>query len=501
MNNKNTDWMKTFVIMVLSTLLAFLFRKIGFTEINIIMVYILGVLFVSVLTNGYLMGIVASIVSVLCFNYFFTEPRFTLSVYDTSYLITFPIILIVTLITSTLTTRIQQQAEMSSKREERTQMLYQISRSFLHVSGKESIVNNGIHYLASILKRSIVCYLLEQNAHLSPPYRSEENEHIKLLLDQDEKVVVNWVFTKGQMAGAGTDIFSQAKALYMPINGQRTIVGVIGISCFDNVLDTEQKFFLETVIAQMAIAIDRELLSEEKENSKLEIERERLRSNLLRAISHDLRTPLTGIAGASSTILENGDYLDKDTINELLKGIYDDAEWLTRLVENLLSMTRIDEGKLEVQKIFEAVEEVVAESVQHIQKRAADHIIKIKIPDNLIMVPMDGKLIEQVLINLIDNALKYTPKGSIIEIKVYQKEERVFFEVSDNGSGIPEKSIKYLFDRFFTLENKVKDARRGIGLGLAICKSIITAHGGTIEAYNKNDGGAAFRFMLPLKAD
>jgi len=224
-----------------------------------------------------------------------------------------------------------------------------------------------------------------------------------------------------------------------------------------------------------------------------------LRSNLLRAISHDLRTPLTGIAGATATVLENNEFLDDETKKKLLQGVYNDAEWLTRQVENLLSMTRIDEGKLEVKKSLEALEGVVAESVQRMHMQAAGHIITVKIPDKLIMVPMDGKLIEQVLINLIDNAVKYTPVGSVIEINAYEKESVIVFEVADNGSGISKQAIEHIFNKFFTTGNKLTDGRRGVGLGLAICKSIVTAHGGTIEALNGKDGGSVFRFTLPLK--
>ena len=234
-----------------------------------------------------------------------------------------------------------------------------------------------------------------------------------------------------------------------------------------------------------------------RKNSKLEIESERLRSNLLRSISHDLRSPLAGIKGAVSTIIENGELIPEDKKAELLKGVYDDTEWLIRLVENLLSMTRFDEGKMKIQKNMELVEEVVYEAVQRTSKRFVDHKIKVTVPETVIMAPMDGSLIGQVLVNLLDNAVKFTPKGSLIEVRAYENGKKVFFEILDNGMGISEEILSHIFDRFFTNGSKISDSRRGVGLGLAICKSIVEAHGGTIVARNRKEGGAIFRLCIP----
>jgi len=498
-----SDVIKTAGIMTLATLLSFVFIKIGFTYDNILMVYIIGVLLVSVSTSGYLMGIAASVFGMLCINYFFVEPLYTFSVYDSRYIVTFIVFLIMSLLTGTLTTKIQKQAQISSKREGYTQMVYQTGRSFLNIAGKQNIVLQGIKHIEGGLSRICLCYLPDEKNALENPVYSEDKdkEGIEMLLEKDEQAVAGWVFLNGKTAGAGTDTLPGANAVYLPITGQHGILGVVGISCIDGVVQPEQQSFLEAVISQMALALDRERLAEQQEKNKMQIETERIKTNLLRAISHDIRSPLTGISGASSTILENGDKLDAGTMQELLRGIHDDAEWLIRLVENLLSLTRIEEGKLEVKKNMEAVEEIVAEAVQRIKKLASSQKISVKIPDKLIMIPVDGKLIEQVLINLIDNALKYTPQDSIIEINVYKSGERVTFEVADNGPGLPEESIKNIFDTFFTAEHKFSDARRGVGLGLAICKSIVEAHGGTIEASNRVSGGALFKFTLPARFD
>src|ERR1035437_1503029 len=224
-----------------------------------------------------------------------------------------------------------------------------------------------------------------------------------------------------------------------------------------------------------------------------------MRSNLLRAISHDLRTPLTGILGASSTILEGGDLIDAQTRNKLISGIKEDSQWLIRMVENLLSVTRINEGTMNVTKSPEAVEEIVAESVARIRSRLPDHEITVRVPEDLLVVPMDGTLIEQVLINLIDNAIKHSGGGTKIHVEVKKDRDRAIFEVSDNGDGIPEQDIPYIFDGISSQGRRSSDSSRGTGIGLSICMSIIKAHNGTMEAENLKEGGALFRFTLPIE--
>jgi two-component system sensor histidine kinase KdpD len=283
----------------------------------------------------------------------------------------------------------------------------------------------------------------------------------------------------------------------MPLRVHGKVLGVIGITCVNGILRPEQRFIFETVASQISIALDREILSETQKNIKLEIESERLRSNLLRSISHDLRSPLASIKGSISTIIENGELISKETKDELLFGVNEDTEWLIRLVENLLSMTRLEEGKLKIKKNMELVEEVVYEAIQRSSKRLKEYKLKVTVPENLVMVPMDGSLIEQVLINLIDNALKFSPKESLIEVKAYEKGEDVVFEVIDNGIGISKEILPHIFERFFTNGSAISDSSRGVGLGLAICKSIVEAHGGSINACNRKKGGAAIRFNIP----
>jgi len=441
--------------------------------------------------------IIASVIGVLSFNFFFTEPRFTFAVHDPGYLITFPIMLIVSLITSTLTSRIQVQAEISSARERKTDILFQISRSFLRTRGTAELITQSLDHLTRLFRRDVLFYLVNQQHELSNPYlRAERQNDYTKYLNIDEQAVVQWVLKNQKEAGRGTSVFPEAQAFYLPVKGQSELLGIIGI---EGILEQEQRIFLENVVAQIVMALDRERLTEDQERSKVEIEKETIRSNLIRSISHDLRTPLTGIAGASSTLLENFNSLEPEVVKKLLLDINQDSEWLIRLVENLLSLTRLDEGKLPLEKNLEALEEIVSEAIRRVSKRASEHHITLTIPDKLILIPMDGSLILQVIINLIDNALKYTPKGTEITVNVVEKKDQVIFEIGDNGPGIPEAALPNIFDRFFTTNTKTGDTRRGIGLGLAICKSIVKAHGGSIDAGNKPDGGAIFRFSLPYE--
>ncbi|CUU46765.1 sensor protein KdpD [Clostridium beijerinckii] len=486
------------LIMIISTMISLFIDYIGFREANVIMIFILGVIIVNMKTRGYLLGFICSIISIFLFNFLFTDPRYSLEVYDKSYLVTFPIMLIVTFTIGTLTSKIQREAQNSLARENTTQILYRVSRKLLSATGTADVVGIGIKYLSRLLERTVICYLVQENKLTTPfIYTATKGEKDRTLLNKEEEAVAYWTLLNDKESGAGTNTFYGAKGYYMPLKSHNKVLGVLGVSCITGNLKPEQKFIFETVASQIYIALDREILAETQKNSKLEIESERLRSNLLRSISHDLRSPLAGIKGAISTIIETGELLSKDTKDELFQGIYDDTEWLIRLVENLLSMTRFEGGNMKIKKNLELVEEVVYEAVQRTSKRLKDHEIKVTVPEDVIMLSMDGNLIEQVLINLFDNAVKFTPKEALIEVKVYEEVGDVIFEVIDDGIGISEEILPHIFDRFFTNGDKISDSRRGVGLGLAICKSIVEGHGGKISAQNKDKGGAIFRFNIP----
>lgn len=483
-------------IMLSATLGGILFERVGFSESTVILVFLLGIILVSVRTLGFVYGIAASIYGVLAFNYFFTEPRYSLTVHDPQYLITFLVMLIVALITSTLTARVKSQVELSLLREARTTVLYQISQDLLMSKGIQEIYTVVIHQLKRLFGLPAFAYIPDHKGALIPVNAKGGGGDPS---GENELLLAEQVFRTGTAMGCQQRPQAGLKGCYIPVVGQSRVLGVIGVARHDSeIMASEQVALLDAVAAQIALAVEREKILEAEQAARLEVDRERFRNTLLQSISHDLRTPLTGIAGAAATILDNYDQLDDVIKKRLLEGMGDDVQWLIRLVENLLSMTRLEAGMPNLRIRPEAVEEVVAEAVVQVRKRSPNHRILVDLPEELLMVPMDGNLIEQVLINLLDNAVKYTVADSEIHMRVYKDGRSVWFEVTDNGLGIPEKDLPHLFDLFYTGSNAAPEVRRGSGLGLTICQAVISAHHGEIFAFNRTEGGAGFRFRIPV---
>ncbi|WP_077611338.1 sensor histidine kinase [Clostridium sp. Marseille-P2415] len=499
----NVSWKdlgKTIGLLVAATLLCLGFRRLGIGDQNVIMAYILSVLVISRITDGHAYGIIASLVSVLTFNFFFTEPYFTFNTIQAGYPITFLIMLLVALITSTLTVRIKTQAGFAVQRERRTEVLYEINKKLLITRGLENIVTLANEYIINLFDRSVVFFTDDpEQGQDGSVMQAPEDIDGSFLNSADEKAVAHWVFLNQKRAGAGTDTLMGAGAFYMPVISQGKVLAVLGISCLKGVLDHNTRLFLRMIASQVAMALERQHLSDEQRGIIVEAEKEKMRSNLLRAIAHDLRTPLAGILGASSAIRENKQTLDENTREKLNADIQEEAQWLIRMVENLLSVTRINESASKVTKSPEAAEEVVAEAVSRINKRFPQRNIVVRVPDELLEVPMDGTLIAQVLINLLENAIKHSPMDSPVEIFLKKSGENAVFEVLDHGRGIADEDFPYLFTSYVPNGNKSSDSSRGMGIGLSICMTIIKAHNGTMEAYNRKEGGAVFQFSLPLE--
>jgi two-component system sensor histidine kinase KdpD len=467
---------------------------------NVIMAYILSVLIISRITDGYVYGVIASIICVLAFNFFFTEPYFTFNTIQRGYPLTFLIMLLVALITSTLTVRIKTQAKYAVQRERRTEVLYEINKKLLITRGLEHIVSLTNGYIVNLFDRSVVFFAIDpERGEAGSVMQAPGDVDGALLNSADEKAVAHWVFLNQKRAGAGTDTLMGAGAFYMPVISQGKVLAVLGISCLKGTLDHDKRLFLRMIASQVAMALERQHLSDVQRGIIVEAEKEKMRSNLLRAIAHDLRTPLAGIIGASSAIRENKYTLDENTLDKLNTDIQEEAQWLIRMVENLLSVTRINESESKVSKSPEAAEEVVAEAVSRIKKRFPQRDIRVSVPDDLLEVPMDGILIAQVLINLLDNAIKHSLNDSPVEVFLKRNGESALFEVVDHGKGIAEEDMPYLFSSYVPNGNKSADSSRGMGIGLSICMTIIKAHNGTMEAQNRKEGGAVFQFSLPLE--
>jgi two-component system, OmpR family, sensor histidine kinase KdpD len=494
-----TDTVKLLLIWVLATGVSLGLRSFGIGEQNVIMVYILFVLIISRVTSGFIYGVTASILSVLTFNFLFVEPYFTFNASQPGYPLTFLIMLIVAIITSTMMIRIKTQAGFAVAKEHKTEILYEINKKLLITRGLENIIELTNQYIVTICSRSVIFYSEDPilgKPGIYKPFASDTDA--SYMMNPDEQAVAHWVFVNKKRAGAGTDTLMGASAFYMPILSQGNVLGVIGISCINNsTINHEMRSFLRMIASLVAMALERQALSDEQRRITVESEKEATRSNLLRAISHDLRTPLTAILGASSAVLENKN-MDMQTHDKLISGVKDNAQWLIRMVENLLFVTRINDAALKINKTPEAVEEVVAEAVSRVRSQFPSAVIQVKVPDELMLIPMDATLIEQVIINLLENAIKHSLSVLPFEVLVKKDEQFAIFEISDQGEGIPEDELPYLFEGYIANKQKSPDSTRGLGIGLSICKSIMNAHNGTIEAHNRPEGGALFRFMLPL---
>ncbi|UWG95650.1 sensor histidine kinase KdpD [Dehalobacter sp. DCM] len=497
-----SDTFKTLVILAGATLLSLGMQYIGFNSRDIMMVYLLSVFLISRITMGYVYGGAASVITVILFNYFFIVPVYSIHAFQAGYPITFIVMLIVALITSTSTIRIKSQAQLAVQRESRTELLYEINKKLLVTRGLDNIIILTNDALSVVFGCSVIFYAQDPQSG-SPGYLhlAATESDASYMLSENERAVAHWVFVNQKPAGAGTDTHKEAKAYYIPIAGQSDVLGVIGLTSVKEKLTRDQRELLKMIASHVALALERQKLSDEQRTILIEAEKEKMRSNLLRAISHDLRTPLTGILGASSVILESSESLDKPTQHQLLVNIKEDSQWLIRMVENLLSVTRIKEGTMNVAMTDEAAEEIVAEAVSRTRKRYPHRKISVQVPDTLLIVPMDGTLILQVLLNLLENAIRHTPDNSTVEILVSQDRNDAVFEVSDYGTGINGEDFPYLFESYIPNGKRSSDSARGMGIGLSICMSIIKAHNGMIDAYNKDHGGAVFWFTLPLKQE
>ena len=495
------DVVKTLLVLLAATILSIVLHRffISFDNVSMIVIYILAVVFVSRITTGYFWGICASIAGVIGVNFFFTFPYSTLDFTRAGYPITFISMLLVSLITSAMTAQITKQARQSALRELRTEKLYEISKQLLVTRGLDNIIHLTLDCLYDIFHRPIIFYTDDPQRGCSGKIIGASPNQELILQSSNERFAVHWVFVNNQYAGTGTDVCTKAYGLYVPVVSQKQVLGVVGLLYDDGTVpEPDQMTFLDMMASQIAMALERQHLSDKQRKILVESEKEKMRSNLLRAISHDLRTPLTSILGASSAILENKDQLDAQTHDKLIDDIREDSQWLIRMVENLLSVTRISEGDATVRKSPEAAEEIVADAIARVKSRFPKQTVQVRVPDEFLLVPMDATLIEQVIINLLENAIKHSGKDAPIELTVTREENFAVFEVRDHGKGISQADIPYLFEGYEVRGQRSSDSSRGMGIGLSICNSIVRAHGGKITVTNKQSGGASFTFTLPI---
>ena len=481
-------------VTALVTLVSMVLYSMGIRAENIFMLYTFGILIIIIETKEYAVGVVSSLIMVGIFNYFFTEPRFTLRVNDRNYLISFVIFLIVSVIVTSLTIKIQKQLQALEQTQKHTDLLYKVSSGYLHVSGLECL--QGVRYGNYIL------FVNDVKKNCRIPYSSSGEAVL-----EEVKKASEWCFLQSSACGKGTGKYPEISYHMMPIVSKGVTYGVLAEEMKLQKPDKGEEQVIESIVSLIAMALDREYANEAEQESKLSSEREHLRNNLLRSISHDLRTPLAGITGSASFLLESYHEIDDESRDTLLRDILNDSVWLSQLVDNLLNMTRIQDGRLKLRYENEVVDDIVSEVSARIQKRLGDRIFDTDIPQKFMSVPMDGQLIIQVIVNLIDNSIKHTPENGHIRlviqsVKVKEKKNKEFakFEVIDDGSGIDPQVQEHMFESFVTTDTQMgADSGRGIGLGLSIAKEIVKAHHGMLGGRNNEDKGASVYFLLPLE--
>lgn len=451
--------LKSIGILLAATLLCFLFDSLGFTDANMIMVYILAVLLIAVVTTQRIYSMASSITSVFVFNFLFTSPRFSFSAYETGYPVTFVVMFLTAFITSTMAGQYKEQAKQAAKTAFRTKIVFDTNQMLTKAKDKEKIIETTKKQLSKLLNRKI--HIFEEQVI---PSNFQENVE------------------------------------YYKIQTGETTYGYVQIENTDEPLDASENSILQSILGECALALENQKNAKEKEEAAILAKSEQLRANLLRTISHDLRTPLTSISGNASNLLTNSNFFSEDTKKQIYGDIYDDSLWLINLVENLLSATRIEEGRMQLRTSAEMLNDIIEEALNHIRRKAKRHHIFVVYEEEMLLVKVDARLIIQVIVNLIDNAVKYTEEGSEITVTMRKNESNMAeILVSDNGKGISEEEKSEIFDKFYRGANKIADNRRSLGLGLYLCKSIVEAHGGEICVKDHVPKGSVFSFTLPLE--
>jgi two-component system sensor histidine kinase KdpD len=482
------DYVLALAVVCVNSLLCWVMLAGHFEPANLIMLYLLGIAFVAV-RFGRGPSLLAACASVASFDFFFVQPYLTFAVSDTQYIVTFGVMLAVSLLISTLATRVRDQAAAARQREGRTQVLYAVSRELAGLRAPEEIARAASRHVSDMLRGSAAVLLAGSDGRLPADTGGVASE-------QREQAVAQWVLDNGRMAGLGTDTLPGASALYLPVSGAPGVLAVLAVRPSEELLPLSPDHFdlLETVARLIAAPLERARLAAEIERTRLAAEAEQMRSALLSSVSHDLRTPLAAITGAASSLLQNGSR-DDGARQELIATIYEESERLNRLVANLLDMTRVEAGGLRLNREWHPLEEVVGSALARLDRLLAGRRIETVLAADLPLVSIDAVLVESVLVNLLENAAKYTPPGSPLRIAATVETGAVRVEIADEGPGLPPDAEQRVFEKFY----RGPSGRHGFGLGLAICRAIVAAHGGRIWAQNRTPRGTTFSFTLPVE--
>jgi two-component system sensor histidine kinase KdpD len=476
-------------LVALATLLGLVIRG-DLEPANLVMFYLASTVIAAIFL-GRGPALLTSILGVLAFDFFLVPPYMTLAVTDTQYLLTFAGLFVVSLVVSTLTARTREQAEAAIQREAQTSALYSLGRDLTSATDLHQVADIVISHIGQVFGREVAIFLPE-NGQLRA-FASTPDYHP----DANELAVATWAFEHDQPAGIGTDTLPAASLRCQPLKTARGEIGVLGIHPKEprKPLTPEQRQTFNAFAHQSALAVERASLAEQARQTELLQATEKLQTALLNSISHDLRTPLVSITGALSSLREETMSLDQEGRNSLLETAYEESERLNRLVGNLLNMTRLEAGAIHLRREPCDIQDAIGAALEQLGERLAKRPIKVNLPPDLPLVLLDSALFGQALVNLLDNAVKYSTTDTLIEINVSQTQAAVNIEICDRGIGIPSEDLERVFDKFYRVQRP--ESVSGTGLGLSICRGIIEAHGGTIRADNRLGGGTIITVGLP----
>jgi two-component system, OmpR family, sensor histidine kinase KdpD len=463
---------------------------------NLSLVFLAAVL-LSAISHGLGPSLFASALSVLAYNFFFLPPIYTFTIADPANVIALIAFLIVAVLVSNLAAHTRNQAKTAADRARTTAELYTYSRKLAGIAKIDDLLWATTYQIAAMLKVRAVVLLPEgETLVLRAAYPPEDD------IDDADLAAARWTWIHNHAAGRDSDTLPGAKRLFLPLRTGRSSVGVLGIDRDQPgaLLTPDDRRLLDALADQTAVALERVRLAQDVDEARLMAETERLRSALLTSISHDLRTPLASILGSITSLRSYGDAYDEATRDELSATIQEEAERLNRFVGNLLDMTRLESGALELKRSLIDLGDIVGTALQRSAKVLARHHVEVDLPADLPALDLDFVLFEQVLVNLLDNAAKYAPSGSLVQVRSRRVDDTVVIEVIDEGDGIPPTDLERIFDKFYRVHATDRQ-RAGTGLGLAICRGFVEALGGRIVAGNRPDRrGAVLTVTLPVPA-
>lgn len=494
---------RTLVILLVATFVCEILYRLGLEDQNIIIIMVLALFLIAAATDRYWYGLLATPIGVLVYDYLVTKPRMGFSV-TLGFPITLSIMLIVSLTTNAVTNRIKRQAEDAREKEQRAELLYEINHRLFSSRNESAIAHNALGYLKNDSGRSAALYTNLQDPAQAHLYfiQAEGGAGENFFSSQAEGEKAKLAWETGKPVGQKDSDTAVTWGYYYPVATQGIVYGVFGVSPGEEPLTPARYAFLELISGQTAQALHMQALIAKQQEATVMAEAEKIRNSFLRGISHDFRTPLTSIIGASSTILENREELPASTQLQLIEGIRADSMWLLSILENILSITRIQQNDVSIRRSKEAAEEIVAEAVALFRRNNPKANISIRQAESLLLVPMDALLFTRVIQNLLDNAYRHTGDAGVqVTIEMREEDGFAIFLVSDTGPGIDPELLPQLFTIQPAKEGRGEDVSRGLGIGLSLCKTIVEVHGGWIRASNLPEGGAQFTFALPLSQE